>query len=107
MQSVMLVFSYFRLSFVNCCPSNLLSGSPLPPLPIPYINKYTIHMYTVCKGPKGGGYGVLGIKTDNNTCRKVPLHVNFLIFLDDDILTFCIAFYESYLSTVHYIVSIR
>jgi hypothetical protein len=24
---------YFRPSFVNCCPSNLLSGSPPPPLP--------------------------------------------------------------------------
>jgi hypothetical protein len=26
---------YFRLSFVNCCPSNLLSGSTLPSPPFP------------------------------------------------------------------------
>ncbi len=25
---------YFRPSFVNCCPSNLLSGSTLPPFPV-------------------------------------------------------------------------
>ncbi len=29
-----------------------------------------------------------------NTCRKVPLQMNFLMTL------FCIAFYESYLSTI-------
>jgi hypothetical protein len=42
----------------------------------------------------GGGYEVLALR-QINTCRKVPLHVNFL---DDDIVPW-IAFYESYIST--------
>ncbi len=50
---------YFRPSFVNCCPSNLLSGSTLDPLP--RENKYTVYTYTVCKG---GGYGGPGPQTD-------------------------------------------
>ncbi len=50
---------YFRPSFVNCCPSNFLSGSTLlPPSPLPCVNKYTVYTYTVCKG---GRYGVLGL----------------------------------------------
>jgi hypothetical protein len=61
---------YFQPSFVictlSCCPSL-----------IPCMKKYV----------------VLGIR-QINTCRKVPLHLNF--YLDGDI---CIAFYESYLST--------
>jgi hypothetical protein len=64
---------------VNCCPSNLLSGSTLPP-PLPCVNKYTVYKCTVCK--KGGMYGALGLR-QINTCRKVPSQV---IFLDDDIL---------------------
>jgi hypothetical protein len=40
----------------------------------------------------GGGYGVLGLR-QINTCRKVPLQVNFLRY------TFCIAFYESSVSS--------
>ncbi len=48
---------YFRLSFVNCCPSNLHSGSTLPP-PFPVWILYT-RIHTVCKG--GGGYVVLGL----------------------------------------------
>ncbi len=44
----------------------------------------------MCKG-RGGGFGALGLR-QINTCRKVPLQVNFL--------TFCVAFYEYYLSTV-------
>jgi hypothetical protein len=46
---------YFRPSFVNCCPSNLLSGSTLPPPPLPCVNKYTVYTYTMCWG--GGGMG--------------------------------------------------
>ncbi len=40
----------------------------------------------------GGGYGVLGLR-QINTCRKVPLQVNFFRY------TFCIAFYESSVSS--------
>ncbi len=65
---------YFRPSFVNCCPSNLLVQTPPPPLP--YFNNYTVKTYTVCFG---GGGGLRQI----NTCLKVPLQFNFL---DDDIL---------------------
>ncbi len=63
---------YFRPSFVNCCPSNLLSVSISPHPPFPCENKYTVYTYTVC----GGGYGVLGLR-QINTFRKVPLQVNF------------------------------
>jgi hypothetical protein len=52
-QSVMLVM-YFRPSFVNSCPSNLSSGSPLPP-PFPVSILYAVYKYTVCKG---GGIGL-------------------------------------------------
>ncbi len=58
---------YFRPSFVNCCPSNLLSGLTLPsPFPV-WIS------ILVCVW--GGGYGVLGLR-QTNTCRKVSLQVN-------------------------------
>ncbi len=41
---------HFRPSFVNCCPSNLLSGSTLlPSPPLTCVNKYTVYTYTVCK----------------------------------------------------------
>jgi hypothetical protein len=64
---------YFRPSFVNCCPSNLLSSSTLPSLPC--VNKYTVYTYSVqCVR----GYGVLGLR-QTNTCRKVPSQVNFKI----------------------------
>jgi len=57
---------------VNCCPSNLLSDSTLPPLTsLPCVN--TVYTYSVCSG---GGYGVLGLR-QINICREVPLHVNF------------------------------
>ncbi len=42
----------------------------------------------------GGGYGVLEAFRQINTCRKAPLLVTFF-----KMTTFCIAFYESYLST--------
>ncbi len=69
---------YLRPSFVNCCPSNLLTGSTLPLSPLFCVNKYTVYKYTVCKG----GYGV-SVPQKINTCRIVPSQVNFL---DDDIL---------------------
>ncbi len=40
----------------------------------------------------GGGYGVLCLR-QINSCRKVPLQVNFFRY------TFCIAFYESSVSS--------
>ncbi len=68
---------YFRPSFVNCCPSSLLSGSILPRSSLPCVNKYTVYKYTVCRGG-----GVLGLR-QINTRRKVPIQDNFL---GDDIL---------------------
>ncbi len=47
----------FRPSFVNCCPTYLLSGSTLPPLPLFRVNKYTVYTYSV-----GGGDGVPGLR---------------------------------------------
>ncbi len=41
---------YFRPSFVICCPSNLLSGSTPPPLPVWKSILYSVYTYTVCKG---------------------------------------------------------
>ncbi len=57
--------------------STLISSSTLP---TPRMDNYTVNTYTVCKG--GGRYEVLSLR-QINTCRKVPLKVNFL---DDDIL---------------------
>jgi len=54
------------------------------------VNKYTVvYMY---KCVRGGGIRVLGLR-QKNKCRKVPLQKFFYM------TTFCIAFYESYLST--------
>ncbi len=54
MQSVMLVFS---ASFVNCCPSYLLSSSTLPPSPISFVNK-SVNLYTRKQCVRGeGGMG--------------------------------------------------
>ncbi len=48
-----------------------------PPHPLPCVNKYKVCIhYTVCKG----------CLRQINTCRKVPLQVNFF---DDDILLWC------------------
>jgi hypothetical protein len=49
-------------------------------------------LLTVYSVLRGGGYGVLGLR-QINTCRKVPLQVHIWM------MTFCIVFYESYLST--------
>ncbi len=37
----------FDPAFVNCCPSNLLSGSSLPPPPPPCVKKYTVYTCTL------------------------------------------------------------
>ncbi len=63
---------YFRPSFVNCCPSNLLSVSPLPPFPVLISILYT-RIWCV-RGGGIGGYRVLGLRKIN-TCRKIPSHV--------------------------------
>ncbi len=62
----------FRPSFVNCCPPtfSLFPLSPLPS-PLPWV-MCCIHVYSVW----GGGYGVLGLR-QINTCRIIPLQVNF------------------------------
>ncbi len=57
---------YFRPNFVNCCPSNLLSGSTLPPPPFPL---WISILYTLIHCVRGG-YGDLGIR-QINTCRKI------------------------------------
>jgi hypothetical protein len=62
---------------------NLLSGSTLPPSPLPCVNKYTVYTYTVCFGGGGGmGYGILGPETD----KYLPQSSFTSNFLDDDIL---------------------
>ncbi len=114
---------YFRSSFVNYCPSNLLSGSPPPPLPCVKVH----YIQTVCGWEGGGGCWVVletifwrsltlciwpALEPRNfpyhpkqkprrgeglrliNTSRKVTLQVKFFI------TTFGIAFYQSNLSTV-------
>ncbi len=81
---------YFRTSFVKCCPSNLISGSSLPP-PLPCVNKYTVYTYTVCKGGGVRGHRRGGDVRQKNTCRKVPLEENFLD--DDSFLWFLYSLY--------------
>jgi hypothetical protein len=72
---------YFRLIFVNCCPSKPSLWFTSPPF-LPNVNKYTVYTYisilnTLMQCVKrGGGYGVLDLGKIN-TCRKVPLHVIF------------------------------
>ncbi len=106
---------HFRPSFVNYCPSNLLSGSPPPPFPC--VKKYGINIQFVAVrgwrllGPVGDHilqeFNTLYLKRFRtyktaralqtklrkegglrqiNTCRKVPLQVQFLE------TTFCIPF---------------
>jgi hypothetical protein len=67
---------YFRPCFANCCPSNLLSVSTLPPSPLPCVNIIILFTRIQCVSKRVGGYGVLG-RRQINTCRKVPLLVNF------------------------------
>ncbi len=95
---------YFRSNFVNCCPPPLLSGSTHPPSPFSvWIS--ILYTYTVCKGE---GYGVLG-PWQINTCRKVPLQVNFLYVDIFHCLVRVLSFYvhtifeKSYLCATTYI----
>jgi hypothetical protein len=46
----------------------------LPPSPLLYVNKCTVYTYKVCKGGRGMGFCLRQM----NTCRKVPLLVNFV-----------------------------
>jgi hypothetical protein len=56
---------YFRPSYVNYCPSNLLSGSPTPPPPLtPSQSQRTVQ--TVCGWEGLGGGGVLSCVGDHN-----------------------------------------
>jgi hypothetical protein len=54
------------------CPLTLHSLVHLSPPPLPLVNKFT-HIQCV----RGGGYWVLGLR-QINTCRIVPLQLNFL-----------------------------
>ncbi len=82
---------YFRPSFVNCCPSNLLSGWTLPHFPIPV---WISLLYTRIQCVKGGGAcGVFGPQTEKHLPQSSFTGQFFKM------TTFCIAFYESYLST--------
>ncbi len=66
---------YFRPSCVNCCPSNLLSGSTPSPHPLPCVNKYTVYTYTVCNG--GGGVGGSGPQTEKHHLPQSPFTGKF------------------------------
>ncbi len=68
-QSVML--SYFRPSFVNCCPSNLLSSSVLPP-PFPL---WISILHTRIQYERGDME--FGPQTDKHLPQS-PLQVNFI-----------------------------
>ncbi len=59
-------------SFVNCCSSNLLFCSTLPPPPSLCKSDTTLKQCVMW----GGGYRVLVLR-QINTCCKVPLQVNF------------------------------
>ncbi len=76
---------------MNCCHSNLRSGSTLPPTPLPCANKYIVYTFTECRW--SGGYGVPGSQTDKHLLQSSFTRTFFKK------TTFCIAFYESYLST--------
>jgi hypothetical protein len=102
-------------SFLNCCPSNLLSGPTPSPFPMSMysmwgcwvlLEKIFCRSLILCiwldseptkfldhskqKPRRGGGL------TQINICREVPFQVTFFRWRH-----FTIDFYESYLSTVH------
>jgi hypothetical protein len=56
---------YFRPSFVNCCPYNLLSGSSLTPLSFPVWISILYRRIQCVRGARMGFW------------VEVPLHVNF------------------------------
>ncbi len=65
---------YFRPSFVNWCPSNLLSGSTLSPLPPSPVSKYSIYRQCVAEM----GWGVL---IPVGFCRSFTLYLTrFIIY---------------------------
>ncbi len=57
---------YFRPSFVNFCPSPLLSGLTLTPPSLPCVKKYTVYTYTYSEGE------VWGTGPHINSRREVP-----------------------------------
>ncbi len=80
----------FSAHFVNCCPSNLLSVSTLPHAPFPvrisilYTRIYSVYIGVWRSGPQ--------------TYKHLPQSTfTGKIFW---MTTFCIAFYESYISTL-------
>jgi hypothetical protein len=73
-------FSYRPASL--CCLATQFQTRFLESIPRPIAG----HVYSVYGGV---GYGVLRLR-QINTCRKVPLQVNFF-----KMTTFCIAFYMS------------
>ncbi len=97
---------YFRPSFVNCCLSNLFSGSALPPPSLCEQVYCTVYTYTVrcLRGRGGGGYLVWasGLQTD----KHLPQSPFTSKYFDDDILfalpsmrlifLHCRAFFDSY-----------
>ncbi len=82
-KSVMLVFSN-QLCELSTFSHFLLSS----------VNKYTVYTYTVCKGGGGEVWGS-GPQTDKHLPQS-PFTDRFIQ------MTFCIAFYESYLSMVEF-----
>jgi hypothetical protein len=105
---------YFRLTIVNYCPTNLLSGSP-PPLPPFPMSKYSAGIYKHSKG-EGPSRNRVVVPAHQASHSKDPLQ-----FKNSDsvytlyrhcvagrwwggggsvlALTFGIAFYQSNLST--------
>jgi hypothetical protein len=84
---------YFRPSFLNCFPSNLLSGSTLShPSPLSCVNKSTVYKKNNKSIQCVRGYGVLGLRQITPAAKSIFRSIF-------EMTTFCIAFYESYLST--------
>ena len=83
----MLVFSTQLCQMLPLYPSLWFNS---PPHPLPYVNKYTVYTHAVCNG--GGGVWGSGPQTDK--------HLPQSLFTDNffEMTTFCIAFYEPYLS---------
>ncbi len=75
--SIQLCDLYYYSPLLPLSPS-LWFNSPPPPF-IDLVWRSILNTRTQCV--RGGGYGVLGLR-QINTCRKIPIQVNFL---DDDI----------------------
>ncbi len=83
---------YFRTSFMNCCPSNLLSGSTLPLLLFPvWISIYTVYKYKW----KGGGVWGSGPQTDENLPQS-PFIYRWIFLENDNLngLPWILSFYD-------------